>query len=261
MNRAATCGQEDVNRAVYSSDRIYRFYLHRGLTPAESVCLSKYRPHIEGHDVLDVGVGAGRTVPYLAPLAHRYEAVDYSPAMVEYVRRNLPDVSVRQADFRDLSAFDDGSFDFLFATDNVIDALSHEGRLCALRECARVLRGGGILAFSSHNLRYKRAFSPPWMDWSVNPLRMAKNLVRYGQSWRNYLRLAPMRESHDDYAVLNDRGHFYGCLHYYCARSTVGAQLSTCGFGLLEAIAPDGRAVPEDQDDREYPALLYVARR
>ena len=39
----------------------------------------------------------------------------------------------RLADFRDLSAFASRSMDFVFATDNVIDALPHAGRLCALQ--------------------------------------------------------------------------------------------------------------------------------
>ena len=259
MMSASARQQDDINRAVYYSPHIYRYYLHTALNPAETACLTRNRRQISGRDVLDIGVGAGRTTRYLLPLAHRYEAVDYSPVMVEYMRRVLPDVSIRQADYRDLSMFGDRSFDFLFATDNVIDALSHEDRLGALRESSRVLRPGGILAFSAHNLRYKKALSPPWLDWAANPLQLAKNVVRLGQSWWNHLRVGPMRTVATDYALLNDRGHFYACLHYYAHRSTVRSQLESCGLKLLDAYAPDGRVVAESDEDSEYPSLLYTA--
>src|SRR6185295_15848963 len=126
--------QDEINRAVYYSPRVYRSYLADCLTAAESICLSKYQSYIQHKDVLDIGVGAGRTSRYLAPLARRYEAVDYSPVMVSYMKEAMPEVSVHQADFRDLGIFEDRSFDFVFATDNVIDALAHEDRLRALKE-------------------------------------------------------------------------------------------------------------------------------
>jgi SAM-dependent methyltransferase len=259
MSAPANGLQDDVNRAVYYAPSVYRYYLRSDLAPAEAACLSKYHSRIAGRDVLDVGVGAGRTARHLAPIARRYEAVDYSPVMVAYARRALPGVSVRQADFRDLSFFAAGSFDFIFATDNVIDALCHEDRYRALRESARVLRPGGILAFSSHNRRYKRALSLPWVDWTTNPLRLAKSVVRYVQGWWNHLRIGHLRQTNAGYALLNDRGHFYACLHYYATRQTVAAQLNECGFRLIDAFDSDGAIAPEGKDDSDHPALLYVA--
>jgi SAM-dependent methyltransferase len=203
--------QDEVNRAVYHSPGVHRYYLSKLLTPPETACLLKYQPHISGRDVLDIGVGAGRTARYLAPLARRYEAVDYSPVMVGYVKKVMPEISVRQADFRDLSVCGDLSFDFVFATDNVIDALSHEDRLRALREAVRVLRPGGILAFSSHNIHYKRAFSGPQLEWSSNAVRFASNCAKFAIGWWNHLRMAPLRRTTPDYALLNDVGHFYAC--------------------------------------------------
>jgi len=260
-NVVASPRQDEVNRAVYYSPGVHRYYLSKVLTPPETACLLKYQPHIFGRDVLDIGVGAGRTARYLAPLARRYEAVDYSPVMVGYVKKTMPEISVRQADFRDLSDFDNLSFDFVFATDNVIDALSHEGRLRALHEASRVLRPGGILAFSSHNIHYKKAFSGPQLEWSSNPLRFAANCAKFAISWRHHLRVAPLRRTTPDYALLNDPGHFYACLHYYAARSKVNSQLGYAGMRLIEAFDVDGRVAPEAGDDSKTPSLLYVAKR
>ena len=253
--------QDEVNRAVYHSPGVYRYYLSTLLKPPEAAWLSKYQSHISGRDVLDIGVGAGRTTRHLAPLARRYEAVDYSPVMVGYLKAVMPEISVRQADFRNLSIFDDRSFDFVLATDNVIDALAHEDRLRALREACRVLRPGGLLAFSSHNIRYKRAFSGPRLAWSSNPVRLASNCAGYLLCWWNHLGVGPLRRTTPEYALLNDPGHRYACLHYYLARSEMNSQLAGAGMRLIEVLDASGQAVPEGEADSENPSLAYVAER
>jgi len=197
----------------------------------------------------------------LAPLAKRYEAIDYSTVMVNYMRKTMPDASVRQMDFRDLRAFDDCSFDFVFASNNVIDSLPHEGRLEALAESFRVLRPNGILAFSSHNLRYKKAFSKPSLNWSRNPARLLSNCVGYILSWWNYVRRASLRIITPDYALLNDPGHYYAAIHYYASKSTVAAQLRQAGLQLVDIFDALGASLSSEGDDRESPSLLYLAVR
>ena len=258
---AVSPGQDDINRAVYCTPGVYRYYLSTVLTPPEAACLLKYQPHISGHDVLEIGVGAGRITRYLTPLARRYEGVDYSPVMVGYLKQAMPEININEADFRDLSIFDAGSFDFVFAPDNVIDALSHGDRLRALSEATRVLRSGGIFAFSSHNLRYKKAYSPPWIDWSSNPVRLAAHCVQYVMCWHNHIRVRRLRKTTTEFALLNDPGHRYACLHYYAARPTVTAQLDKAGMRLLEAFDSAGRVAPEAGDDSDSSSLLYVAKR
>ena len=260
MTVAGARRQEEVNREVYTAPGVYRYYLSRDLTASEIACLLKYQPYIAGRDVLDIGVGAGRTAHYLGPLARRYEAIDYSPVMVDYVKKILPAIGVHQADFSDLSIFPGRTFDFVFATDNVLDALSHQHRLRALSEAARVLRPGGVLAFSSHNLRYKRALSQPWMDWSSNPLQLARNCTKFALSWRNHIRVGRMRRVTPEYALLNDRGHFHACLHYYAAKSTVRRQIAANGLRFVEAFDTAGRILSDADDDSDFSALLYVAQ-
>jgi SAM-dependent methyltransferase len=179
--------------------------------------------------------------------------------MVDYLRASMPQLSVHQADFRNLEIFADGSFDFVIASDNVIDALAPEDRMRALAETRRVLRGGGRAAFSSHNLRYRHAFSGPRIDWSPNPVQLAANCAKYLVGTWNHLRVAPLRKTAADYAILNDPGHFYACLHYYAARPTVRAQLEDAGLRLIEAFDITGRLLRESDDDSASPSLLYVA--
>jgi len=253
--------QDEVNRAVYHARGVYRYYRSKSLLPVETAFLSKYQAYVAGHDVLDIGVGAGRTSRCLAPLARRYEAIDYSPVMVKYLKKKLPHISVRQADFRDLRMFEDCTFDFVFATANVIDALSHPDRMRALNESSRVLRPGGLFAFSTHNLHYTRAFSGPRIVWSWNPIRLASSALQYLIGSWNYPRIAPLRSTAPEYALLNDPGHFYSCLHSYVARSTGAAQLKSAGMTRLDVLDRAGHTLPESADDSDSPWLFYVGRR
>lgn len=253
--------QDQVNRAVYSARFVHLFYLSKALLPAETACFNKYQQHIVNHDVLDVGVGAGRTSRYLAARARRYEAIDYSPVMVKRLCATMPKIRVHQADFRDLRIFEDGSFDFVLATANVIDALTHQDRLQALNEASRVLRPEGILAFSTHNLHYQPAFSGPRLEWSWNPFKLSVGGIKFALSLWNHARIAPLRVVTPEYALLNDPGHFYGLLHYYVARPVVQAQLANSGLRLLDVFDRNGESVLAAADDSANPSLLYVAQR
>lgn len=251
----------DLNRAVYESPHAYKYYLSTAIMPPEAACFVKYQSHIAGRRVLDIGVGAGRTAHYLSNLAGVYEAVDYSTVMVRYMTKAVPGVSVRQADFRDLRAFEDCSFDFVLASNNVLDALSHEGRLQALNEAHRVLRPGGIFAFSSHNLGYKGAFDAPKLRWAGNPARLFVNWMRYLRSYANYIRLRSYRQVAPKYAIINDPGHYFACLHYYITRAEMSSQLANSGFALKEVFDGLGKTIPDLADESGEPSFFYTAER
>src|ERR1700682_1486958 len=85
--------QDALNRAIYTAPKAYRHYRSETLEPSEIACLLKYRTKIAGKPVLDIGLGGGRTTRYLAPLAARYEAIDYSPVMIDYMRRKQPGIN------------------------------------------------------------------------------------------------------------------------------------------------------------------------
>ena len=115
-----------------------------------------------GTAILDMGVGGGRTTPYLSQKASRYVGVDYSEEMVRLCRDKFPYLEFIVADASDLSKFSDGSFDAIVFAFNGLDYLiPEEQRQQCLRECGRVLRAGGLFVFSSHNPRsiYAR---PAW---------------------------------------------------------------------------------------------------
>jgi SAM-dependent methyltransferase len=122
------------------------------LAPAEAVLFGRHLP--PGADVLDLGVGTGRTTAHLSLVAGRYVGMDIADRMIEVCRARHPGLEFLVGDASDLSIFADGSFDAVVFSFNGIDCLpSDEHRRRFLRECHRVLRAGGTFVFSTHNPR------------------------------------------------------------------------------------------------------------
>jgi ubiquinone/menaquinone biosynthesis C-methylase UbiE len=107
-----------------------------------------------GADILDLGVGGGRTMGYLSAIARRYVGVDYAFEMIDVCRAKYPSLDFLTADASDLVIFPDGSFEAVVFSFNGIDYIVPDaGSQRCLQECHRVLRNGGTLVFSSHNPR------------------------------------------------------------------------------------------------------------
>ncbi len=151
--QAAQVGPEAANLEAYRNPAVVSHYASlQYLTAGERLLFDTYlKP---GLAILDLGVGGGRTTPYLAGPASRYVGVDYSEEMIRLCREKFPQLEFQVADAADLSAFSSQSFDAIVFSFNGLDyVLPAERRQRCLRECERLLKGGGVLIFSSHNPR------------------------------------------------------------------------------------------------------------
>src|SRR6185503_11257521 len=117
------------------------------------------------------------------------------------------------------------------------------------------------VAFTSHNRASRRALHGPRIVLSRNPVTLAAHVLRWGRQLVNHARVGRLRRLEPDYALLNDRGHDYACLHYYVDQGTQRRQLESHGFRVLDVLDDQGRAVPEVDPAAESPWLMYVARR
>jgi ubiquinone/menaquinone biosynthesis C-methylase UbiE len=143
----------DSNLAVYDSTQVAEHYARLDyLTECEQAI---FKAHLRpGMNILDLGVGGGRTTGYLASIAKRYVGVDYALKMVEACRAKFPGLEFHTADAADLSVFRDGSFDAVVFAFNGIDyVVPDANRERCLQECRRLLRCNGVLVFSTHNPR------------------------------------------------------------------------------------------------------------
>lgn len=254
--------QREHNANVYRRRRTARRYGHDVLlTRAEAMALLRYQPAIAGKDVLDIGVGPGRTTAYLAPLARRYQGIDYSPAMVAWFRQAFPHVSVALADMTDLAPFEDASFDFVLAADNVFDAVGHADRLRTLREIRRVLRPHGTLMFSSHNLGAHHSGRLPRLQRSRNPVTQLACTAHWCVALIEKTRLARWQLFTDGYAIVTDQTHGGVMLLYFIDPEEQRRQLAVAGFELLDAFGQDGKVMAFGDPSPRSHWVLYVARR
>ena len=160
--------REDPNLPVYNKSEVATYYASLNyLSPCEQALFAEFlKP---GDAILDLGVGGGRTTPYLSRLASRYVGVDYAPKMVAACREKFPQLEFLVADATNLALLADGNFDSVVIAFNGIDALvPGEARRRCLAEVHRALKNGGVFIFSSHNPRAV-FLRPAW-----NPKKIAE---------------------------------------------------------------------------------------
>jgi ubiquinone/menaquinone biosynthesis C-methylase UbiE len=145
--------EADRNLRVYDAPEVASHYAALDyLTDCERLLFETYIP--PGCSVLDLGVGGGRTTPYLAKRAARYVGADYAPSMVKACQAKFPGLEFVVADATDLSAFSKSSFDVVVFAFNGIDCIvGEQSRRKCLEEIRRLLKMGGVVIFSSHNPR------------------------------------------------------------------------------------------------------------
>lgn len=249
-----------LNERSYFDPTILDLYTSYDLSRTEAITLLKYQPHFADKDVLDIGVGTGRTTVYLAPLARRYESIDFSPAMIEFMNKAMPQISAKIGDMRKL-AFDAEEFDFVMGSFNVIDEVIMPERLETLVEVHRVLKPAGVFVFSSHNLSYQFAGGAPRLKFSKNPLMQTRNIVKWLYHSYNHLRVKKFRVFEENYAILNDEGHAYSALHMYIDQNYQRQQLKDKGFVVLDVFDIDANSVSEQGFPKTSPYLMYVAQK
>jgi ubiquinone/menaquinone biosynthesis C-methylase UbiE len=143
----------DANLETWSKPEVASYYSSLTyLTPCERLLFDEYlKP---GMAILDLGVGGGRTTPYLSSIAGRYVGADYSSEMIAACQKKFPHLEFQTLDAADLSVFSASTFDAVVMAFNGIDNLiPDELRHRAWREFHRVLKPDGVLIFSSHNMQ------------------------------------------------------------------------------------------------------------
>ncbi len=145
------------HKILYNSESISGEYAKRDyLEGAESAIIEKFRSIFKEMDMLDMGVGGGRTTKYFAPLVRSYIGADYAPNMIAKCKIRYKDkYYFVESDVRSMNMFGNSMFDLVLFSYNGIDSFSHEDRLAALKEIRRVLRSNGYFYFSSHNLNWE----------------------------------------------------------------------------------------------------------
>jgi ubiquinone/menaquinone biosynthesis C-methylase UbiE len=207
------------NKNTYLSVGIVKYYAQlKALQPAEQTILNLFKDRWSSIKMLDIGVGGGRTTPYFSQVTADYSGIDYSAAMIAACTTRFstyPQASFEIADARDMSQFEDNSFDFILFSFNGIDYVSHTDRLKVFQEISRVGKSGGHFCFSSHNLQaFEREFNFR-SQLSFNPLKTYTNLVMFTllRTFNPSLTLQKLKTA--THAIVKDESHNFRLNTYY----------------------------------------------
>jgi ubiquinone/menaquinone biosynthesis C-methylase UbiE len=227
--------EQATNIAAYSSAAaVAEFSVYR-LLPEEEYVYPKY--YKKGETLLDLACGLGRTTLLLYEMGMKVRGVDRSEPFIETAKRRLPYLDLQVGSYDAINE-PDASWDHVAISFNGIDyAFPQVQREKALRECVRVLKPGGTLIFSSHNLKSLHWFSPYYrqqLKWKL------RNFWRAYKEW--------------DY-VFEGNAHTFYSSHEYVTRQTEA-------FGVrLEEIRGFARFANPATDHYFSPYNLYVFRK
>lgn len=172
----------------YASDNVVRHYARQSrLQLPERAIFNRIGPALSESHLLDLGVGGGRTTMELALRCKRYLGADVAAPMVAACRERFAELILNHGlrfevvDARAMP-FEDASFDVVLFSFNGIDLVGADARATALAECRRVLRPGGHLVYSSHNLN--------WMDsrWGIR-WQGLRNYIETQRFWSQMQRI------------------------------------------------------------------------
>lgn len=227
---------DDLNRRTMASAHLdYRW--SDELELQERVALDTIADQVRNGRILDLGVGAGRTVSGLRAISQDYIGVDYVPEMVEQCRSRFPGVRFEHGDARSLLQFADGSFDLVVFSCNGICMVDHAGRIAILNEVYRLLTPHGYFVFSMTNLndprRHQFLTMPPF-NAAGQPFKTAVRAVKFAAqtAYRlvNRLRFKRYEFFGEDYAIQNDVCHDYRTMLYSTSLQGQLRQLAAAGF-------------------------------
>jgi SAM-dependent methyltransferase len=231
-NTAATA-ETALNRATFNDPAVVTEY-------AQSTVLMTAERHLfdryvnAGDDVLDVGVGTGRTTDALRSRARRYVGLDYAENMVQTCRSRFSGSEFVVGDAARLSMFADSSFDTLVFSFNGLDCLHPETqRRQFIHEARRLLRPGGHLILSVHNAR----------GLFIAPIRQGPGwwqllrTVKYGlmENARRVASIPFNRAFWIGRGYILERTHG-GIVTYRATRDHVLAEIEPEGFEIAEVV-------------------------
>lgn len=186
--------EQNSNVAAYLNQEAVNYWSFYRPLPEEDYLFGKY--YAPGESILDLACGMGRTSLVLHERGHKVRGLDRSELFIQSAKRRFPYLDLNVGSF-DRIEEPDASFSHVLIAFNSIDcALPMQQRLAALRECVRVLKPGGTLIYSSHNIRSLRFYSPYYIfsfRWKLQHLFKAFTRGAYVHEDDQYLFFASPR--------------------------------------------------------------------
>jgi ubiquinone/menaquinone biosynthesis C-methylase UbiE len=235
------------------------------LYPAELMILGKFDNKWPNINMLDIGIGTGRTTLTFAPITKCYTGIDYSEGMLEQCKTIIPTNSttiLAHCDARDLSQYYNQKFDFIMFSLNGIDSVNHSDRLKILAEVKKVLAENGYFFFSTHSIRAFRNFRPrPKFKW-YSPAKSLYHLlsnIQFNRTMKSLYKDTDVQDIHQsDWKILKTGDHDFKIDVYHIDPVVQIQQLDEIGF-QVESIY-DLHGGIENVETTQANSLYYLCR-
>jgi SAM-dependent methyltransferase len=261
------------NRIAYSVEENMRVDALSGFNCAgESAALVTAAGVVRGTPILDIGVGAGRTVELMALLSDDYTGIDYVAARVANCRRRFPTRRFEEGDARALR-YADEAFGLTLFSFNGIDTLDHEDRMVALLQMRRVTSIDGLVVFSTLNINGGIYREKPWqthppgqpVDRSARAaahlaLRNARDPGRFARRLRNYRATAGLAENHPGWGMAALSFLDFTVVNHFTSLSQLHSDLVSVMLSPLAIYGTEGDGVTQEMSS-DTANFHVVARR
>lgn len=233
---------------IYSRAEIIRHYQSSVLQAPESALLQTVVRAPGRLALLDLGVGAGRTAFFFLPFVRHYVGLDVAPGMIAACRERFAGVEApgraefRLGDAAELPGCAPATFDVVLFSCNGLDCLGPAARAACLAGILRVLRPGGELLFSAHNVQaIPRVFGDGAAPHPDLPAARLAAIRRHNDPLDTY----PAREAAWFWdGVYGDAAG--GLRHAYVRPRAQVAALARLGFARLRVLSSEtGAELPE----------------
>lgn len=219
------------------------------------------RNGLQGHRLLDVGCGTGKSFLPLLPRGWEVTGCDVSPSMVELAREKAGgSAQLAVADMRDLPRF--GEFDLAWALDDAINyLLSSEELEQALVGMRQNLSSTGLVLFDVNTLlAYRTFFAETEIvergGWRLVWTGMATADVASGSICESTLESIPLEAAGDgaEASTLRHRQRHF-------PKAEVLATLERAGFECLDIYGHGLDGIPRQPlDESIHTKAIYIAR-
>jgi SAM-dependent methyltransferase len=262
-----------INKRTFSERDVIGHYegANGYMDAGERVVFDRVRTEMPAGPVLDMGVGAGRTIPLLRNFGCDYTGVDYIPSYIDRAHARHPGVDLRVMDARKLG-FGSDHFALVVFSFNGIDSVGYADRIQIVREVHRVLKPGGVFVFSSLNLdgpSARERFLVP-LEWHQGPTRLVRDLIRLPRYI--FLSLAKgistrirgrgeRRRVAEGFKLKQPPVHNYGLLLMFASVPTQVRQLEEAGFDVEAVYGERGTVLNGSRPDPTSRWCYFLARK
>ncbi len=229
--------------------------------------IMEHKDFLKESDVLDLGIGAGRSTLFFAPLAKSYTGSDISENMIEECKTKFSytkNINLLVEDATDLKNYRDNSIDFVLFSFNGIDNIFPESkRIQCLNEINRVLKSRGLYFFSTHNSLFIEEYYK--FHFFRHPRRLYREYLRKRQIIKENGSLENIQEKIKKGPLFFFEGMRIGkekFLQYFITPNQQMTQLKKIGFEFVCGYSLDGKKLGVSEiENCKDPWIYYLVRK